>query len=127
MELARQPATRLHRILGSELQAVRTVDRERVDREALQRLQHSLPAAPEEGDTLGDLGVLRPVLEQEDVAERVSRAEDRHVERVTESEELMAEIVDLGDRPLLVTLVDFVGRHGRHGSRDTFSLSGPSP
>ena len=39
-------------------------------------------------------------------------AEHGHVQLVAEREELVAELVDLGDRSLEVALVDLVGRHG---------------
>ena len=72
----------------------------------------SLPGPPEEGDTLLDLGRLRRPLEEEDVRERMARPEHRNVELVTQGEQLIAELVDLGDRLAQVTLVDLVGRGG---------------
>jgi hypothetical protein len=60
---------------------------------------------------------LRLVLEQEDVCQRMPGAEHGDVHLVTCAADLVAELVDLGDRLLQVTLVDLVGRHGSaHGS-----------
>ena len=44
-------------VLGAELEAVRAVDRERVDAEPLQRLQQRLAGAAEERDALVDLAL----------------------------------------------------------------------
>ena len=57
-----------------ELDAVRPVDRHRVDVQPLERLQHRLARPAEERDALLHLRRLRPVLEQEDVRERVTGA-----------------------------------------------------
>ena len=85
-----EPRRRLLVVLRPELEAVRAVDRERVDAEPLQRLQQRVAGAAEEGDALGDLGRLRRVLEQEDVGQRVPGAEHGHVRLVGEGEELVA-------------------------------------
>ena len=77
VELAREPRCRLAGVLRSELEAVGAVDRERVDLEALQRLEDRVAGAAEERDALGDLGRERSVLEEEDVAERVARSRAR--------------------------------------------------
>ena len=94
-----------------EFEAVRAVDRERVDVQALERFQHGLPCAPEEGDALLDLLRLRRVLEEHDVGQRVTRPDDRDAQLVARAGELVAELVDLGDRLLQVALVDLVGGH----------------
>ena len=106
---------RLLRLLAGELEAVRPVDGERVDVQPLQRLDDRLPGAAVEGDALLRLRRLRPVLEQEDVRERVARADDREGGVAGGMRDLVAELVDLGDRLLEVPLVDLVGRHRRHG------------
>ena len=62
---ARASATRgVLRILGAELEAVRAVDRERIDAQPLERLEHGLPGAAEERDALLDLRRLRRELEE---------------------------------------------------------------
>ena len=91
MQLAREPRCRLLVLLGAELEAVRPVDRERIDAEALQRLEQGVAGATEERDALRDLGRLRSVLEEEDVGERMTRAEDGDVRLVGEGEELAPE------------------------------------
>ena len=103
-------------VLRPELEAVRAVDRERIDAEPLQRLQERIARAAEERDALGDLRRLRVVLEQEHVTERVAGSEHRHVRLVGEGEELVLQLVDLADRLPEIALVDLVGGHGsRHG------------
>ena len=97
--------------LVRELEAVRPVDRERVDVQPLERLEERLAGAPEEGDALLDLSRLRAVLQQEDVGPRVPRAQDRHTLALAGGGDLVAELVDLGDRLLEVLLVDLVGGH----------------
>ena len=99
-----------------------------IDVQPLQRLEHGLPGPAEERDALLDLGRLRGVLQEEDVGERVTGAEDRDAQLVARARELVAELVDLGDRSLQVPLVDLVGGHGGwHGVSGPFSVSGPSP
>ncbi len=128
VDLACQPRRRVRGILRPELEAVRPVDGERIDVQALQRLQDRLPRTAEERDTFLDLRRLRQVLQQEDVGQRMARADDRDPELVAGPRELVAELVDLGNRLLQVALVDLVGGHGRwHGVRSTFSLTGPFP
>ena len=78
VQLAPQPRAALVLRPVDELEAVRPVDRHRVDAEPLQRLEHRLPGAAEEGDALLQLGRLRPVLDEEDVRQRMARAEHRH-------------------------------------------------
>ena len=117
VQLAREPRLPFLRILAGELEAVRPVHRHRVDVQALERLQERLARPAEEGDALLRLGRLRLVLEQEDVRERMAGAEHRHVRLVACAADLVAEIVDLGDRLLQIALVDLVGgRSGAHGS-----------
>ena len=89
MDLPRQPRCRLLVVLGAELEAVRAVDRERIDGEPLQRLQERVARAAEERDAFGDLGRLRRVLEEEDVTERMPRAEHGHMRLVGKGEELV--------------------------------------
>ena len=67
VNLAGEPLAGLLLVRVGELEAVRPVDRHRVDLEPLQRLQNCLPGAAEEGDPFVLLCRLRPVLEQEDV------------------------------------------------------------
>ena len=128
VDLACQPRGCVSRILRPELEAVRPVDGERVDVQALERLQHRLSRAAEERHALLDLRRQRQVLQQEDVCERVARADDRDAELVAGPRELVAELVDLGNGLLQVALVDLVGGQGRwHGVRSTFSVTGPFP
>ena len=75
VQLAREHRARLLRLLSGELEAVRAVDRERVDVQALQRLDDRLAGAPVERHALLRLRRLRPVLEQEDVRHRVPGAD----------------------------------------------------
>src|SRR4249920_823638 len=120
VELAHEPPRRVGRILRSELEAVGAVDGERIDVEALQRLQNSLSRATEERDALLDLRGLGGELEEHDVRERMTRAHDRDPQLVTGARKLVPELVDLGDRFLEVPLVDLVGWHGGgHGVRST--------
>ena len=113
VDLARQPGGRVGGILGPELEAVRAVDRERIDLQPLERLQNRLARAPEERHALLDLLVLRRVLQEEDVGERVARSHDRDAQLVAGPGKLVAELVDLGDGLPQVALVDLVGGHGR--------------
>ena len=55
VELPRQPPSCVGGVLGAELEAIRAVDRQRVDVEALQRLEERLPGAAEERHALLDL------------------------------------------------------------------------
>jgi hypothetical protein len=123
MQLAREKRARLLDLLAGELEAVRAVDRHRVDLQALERLQHCLPGASVEGDALLRLRGLRPVLEQEDVPEWMSRTDDGEA-LARGGGDFVPELVAPGDRPLKVALVDLVGRHG-HGSVPSSSLSNP--
>src|SRR5581483_4022035 len=110
-----------------ELEAVRPVDRHRVDAEPLQRLEDGVAGAPVEGDTLLQLRRARRVLEQHHVRERVAGADDGHARAAARLCDLVAESVDLGDGLLQVLLVDLVGRHGHMSLYGWFVLSGPSP
>jgi hypothetical protein len=128
VQLTREPRRRLLVLLGAELEAVRPVDREGIDAEALQRLEQGVACAAEERDALRDLGRLRGMLEEEDVGERMARAEDGDVRLVGEGEELRLKLVDLADRLPKVALVDLVGGHGSsHGGSLNFCSRGPSP
>ena len=98
------------------LQAVRAVQEARVDPEPLHRLEHRLAGTAEERDALGELGRSRRVLQQEDVGERVPRAEDA-------TRQLVAELVDLADRARQVVLVDLILRQGSL----IFARTGGSP
>jgi len=125
---AKNLGSRIGRVLRAELQAVRPVDGEWIDVEPLERLEHGLPRTTEERHALLDLRRLRRELQKEDVGERVARAEHGHAQLVAGARELVAELVDLGDGPLEVTLVDLVGGHGGgHGVRGSFSSSAPFP
>ena len=116
-------------LLPDELEAVRAVDGHRVDAQPLQRLQQRLAGAPVERDALVHLRRLGLVLEQEDVRERVARAEHGNARLVPLAPDLLAELVDLGDRLLEVPVVELVGGHGGHRdapgflSYRTFSLT----
>src|SRR5919108_687455 len=61
------------------------------------------------------LGRLRRPLEQEDVRERVARAEHGHALSARGAGDLVAELVDLENGLLQVFLVDLVGGNGTHG------------
>ena len=111
MQLAGQHGACLLLLLAGELEAVRPVDRHRVDVQALQRLQNRLSRAPVERDTLLRLRGLRAELEEKDVCERVARPDDRKLSRARGVRDFVAELVDLGDRLLQVALVDLVCRH----------------
>ena len=111
MQLANEEWPRLVIRLVGELEAVRPVDRHRVDVEPLQRLEDRLACAPEEGDAFLNLRRLRPVLEEHDVGARMPGSEHGHTLAVSGGGDLVAEVVDLGDRLLEVLLVDLVGGH----------------
>jgi hypothetical protein len=72
--------------------------------EALEGLQHGLTRPAEERNALVLLSVLRAVLEEEDVRERMARAQHRRSVGTGRVRDLTAEIVDLGDRFLQVPL-----------------------
>ena len=97
------------------------------DAQALEGLQQGLSGAAEEGDALLKLRLLRAVLEQEDVRERMPGAEHGDRPLGGRARDLVSELVRLGDRFLQVLLCDFVGGHGRHGGvlqvRDQRTLS----
>src|SRR5439155_24124033 len=90
VKLPCEPACCLARLLGPELEAVGPVDSERIDVQALQGLEDGLSRATEEGDALLDLGWLRRVLEEEDVGERMSRADHGYAQLVAGPRELVA-------------------------------------
>jgi hypothetical protein len=104
VDLACEPLPRLLLVRARELEAVRPVDRHRVDLEAAAATSARLPGAAEEGDALVLLRRLRPVLEQEEVGLRMAGAEHRRAVRACLMGDLAAEIVDLGDRLLEVAL-----------------------
>ena len=114
MQLPCQPGPGLLGILAVELEAVRAVDRHRVDAQALQRLQDRLARAPVEGDAFLYLRGLRRVLQEHHVGERVARADDRHAALAGGAPDLVAELVDLADRLLEVLVEDLVGGHSGH-------------
>ena len=94
----------------------------------LERLEDGLAGTAEERDAFLDLRGLRRVLEEEYVGERMAGSEHRDAQLVTGARELLAELVDLGDRSLQIPLIDLVGGHGGgHGVSGPFSVSGPSP
>ena len=89
--------------------------------EPLERLQHRLARPAEERDAFLDLRRLRRELQEHDVGQRMTGAEHRDPQLVAGARELVAELVDLGDRFLQVPLVDLVGGHGGgHGVAGTF-------
>jgi hypothetical protein len=104
MELAGEPRVGLLLVGARELQAVRAVDCRRVHVQALERLEDRLASAPEERDALVLLRVLGAVLEEEDVGERVARAQHGRLLLAGRLHDLAAELVDLGDRLLQVAL-----------------------
>ena len=112
VQLAREHRARLLRLLSGELEAVRPVDGERVDVQPLERLDDRLAGAAVERDALLRLRRLRPVLQQEDVRQRVPGADHGEAGLAGGMRDLVAELVDLGDRLLEVPLEDLVGRHG---------------
>src|SRR5262249_28297043 len=112
VQLAREERARLVLAAVCELEAVRAVDRHRVDVQGLQRLENRLSRPPVEGDALLNLRRLRPVLEQHHVGERVARADDRHAVPAR-PRDLVGKLVALDDRLLQVLLVDLVGRWHR--------------
>ena len=112
VQLAREHRARLLRLLARELEAVRPVDGERVDVQALERLDDRLAGATVERHALLRLRRLRPVLEQEDVRHRVPGADHGEAGLSGGVRDLVPELVDLGDRLLEVPLEDLVGRHG---------------
>ena len=111
VQLAREEGARLVLVAVGELEAVRPVDGERVDAQPLQRLEERVAGASVERDSLLQLRRPRRVLEEEDVGERMARAEHRHARAGAGLRELIPESVDLGDRLLQVLLEDFVSRH----------------
>ena len=75
-----------------------------------------MPARPKNATPSAISAGFGVVLEEEDVAERMTRAEHRHVRLVGEGEELRLQLVDLADRLAEIALVDLVGGHGSgHG------------
>src|SRR5439155_504736 len=77
VQLAEEERPRLLLVTAGELEAVRPVDRHRIDVQALQRLEERVAGAAVEGDSLLQLRRLRRVLEEEDVGERMAGAENR--------------------------------------------------
>ncbi len=114
VELAGQERASFLLGLVEVLDAVRSVDGGGVDSQPLDRLQDRLSRTPEERDALVQLGRLGAVLEEEDVGQRVARADHGSPVRAGRARELGAELIDLGDRLLEVAIGDIVGCH-RHG------------
>ena len=108
VQLAQEEGPRLLLVTARELEAVRPVDRHRVDVQALQRLEERVAGAAVERDSLLQLRRLRRVLEEEDVGERMAGAENRDAGSPGSLRELVTESVALGDRLLQVLLVDLV-------------------
>jgi hypothetical protein len=101
------------------LYAQRSVDRQRVDLQALQGLHDRATGAAVEGDALLDLRRHRRMLQQHDVGLRMARAEHRHQgapRAVRAGLQLARERVQLTDRTLEVLLADLV-IGDRHRSR----------
>ena len=117
VQLAQEEGPRLLLVAARELEAVRAVDRHRVDVQALQRLQERVAGAAVEGDSLLQLRRLRRVLEEEDVRERMAGAEHGNARSARRLRKLVTESVALGDRLLQVLLVDLVVRHGHRVPR----------
>ena len=115
VQLADEERPGLVLVFVGELEAVRPVDRERIDAEPLQRLEHRLTRPSVEGDPLLYLRRLRSVLEEEDVGARVPGPDDRDPLALGGARDLVAELVDLGDRLLQVALIDLVGGCRGHG------------
>jgi hypothetical protein len=100
------------------LHAQRPVHRQRIDRQALERLHQRAAGAAVEGDALLDLRGQRRVLEQHDVRLGVPGAEHRHqlsARAVGAGLQLARERAQLADCALQVLLADLVvgGGHGR--------------
>src|SRR2546430_1387001 len=70
MQLAEEKGPRLVLVAVGELDAVRPVDRHRIDVQALQRLEYRVAGAAVERNALLELRRARRVLQQEDVPER---------------------------------------------------------
>src|SRR5204863_8577528 len=78
VQLAQEEGPRLLLVAAGELEAVRPVDRHRIDVQALQRLEERVAGAAVEGYPLLQLRRLRRVLEEEDIRERMPGAEHGH-------------------------------------------------
>ena len=119
-QLAREPRAALLLVGAGELDAVRPEHLGRVDMQPLERPLDRVPGAAVEGDALLQLLRLRPVLDQEDRAERVPRRlrDGRPARRLCD---LVLQAQDLPDRLVEVPLVDVVCRHGgTHGADGSF-------
>src|SRR5207244_10422908 len=81
----------------------------------------------EERDPFAQLRRLRPVLQEEDLRLWMPRAEDRHSVRPGGLGDLVAELVDLGDRLLQIPLGDVVRGHGHGGCRRYFGSARSCP
>ena len=127
MQLAGEERPGLVLVAAGELEAVRPVDRERVDAEPLQRLEDRLAGAPVERHALLHLGRLGRVLQQKDVGQRVPGADHRDARAGSRVRDLVTELVDLRDGLLQVLLVDLVGGDGAHRGSLRFSASGLFP
>ena len=117
VELAHEPRLRLVLVAARELEAVRPVDRHRVDPQPLQRLEDRLAGAAVERHALLHLRRLRYRLQHEDVGEGMPRSQHGHAAFTCGSGDLVPELVDLGDRLLQVLLGDVVGQGGAHGGK----------
>src|SRR5205814_10561143 len=104
VQLAQEEGPRLLLVTAGELEAVRAVDRHRIDVQALQRLEERIARAAVEGDSLLQFRGLRCVLEEEDVGERMAGAVNRDARSPRGLRELVTESVALGDCFLQVLL-----------------------
>src|SRR4029079_881345 len=95
VQLAQEEGLRLLLVAAGELDAVRPVDRHRIDVQALQRLEECVAGAAVEGDSLLQLRRLRRVLEEEDVCERMAGAEDGDARSSGRLRELVTERIAL--------------------------------
>jgi len=124
VELAYEEGARLVLVTVCELQAVRAVDRHRIDVEPLQRLQERVACAAEERDALLQLRGARLVLQEKDVGERMARADHRHPRSSACVRDLVTERIDLGDRLLQVLLVDVGNAVAGSGCRQLVDFQG---
>ncbi len=125
VQLAEEKGPRLLLVAVGELQAVRAVDRHRVDAQPLQRLEQRVPGTAVERDALLELRRAGLVLQKEDVCERMPGADNGHARAVACLRDLVTESIDLGDGLLQVLLVDLVGRHGHLSPWDGSPLADP--
>src|SRR6478736_165999 len=141
VQLVGEPCPRLGEVVRPrvdvDLQAYAAVQLQRVDAQPLDALQHRLAGPAEEGHALLHLRSRGPVLEQEDVGQRVAGADHRRLCGMVVADpgrDLMAELVGLGDGAGLVSLVDLIVGHAHSHilahtrpkplPRDPFKLAG---